>query len=375
MKNQNKDEIKNKHTIQHPLFGISTRNWIQLLDKNGGIDNKYFLRCAFITFFSVLTAPTRMLFKSIYGKKIDKMAIKHPPVFIVGHWRSGTTYLHELLGEDSQFCYVSLWNTLLPDGFLLLEPAKKFLSHFLPKTRPMDNIEVEIDGPYEEEAGIAVISQWSFFHCLHFPKNAEEQYLKSIHYDGLNDKEIDKWKNNYYTFMKTVTYSNQGKRLLLKDPANSARIPLLLELFPDAKFIHIYRNPYKVYLSTIKMRNKVLDKLALQDGNQEEIEKQVINNYHRLMTSFFEQKKLIPKENYVEVCYEDLVKDPLKQVNKIYEKLKLLGLKKALAGMNKYLERKKDYKTNVYKIDKKIIQHVSKEWEFTIKRWGYKPPK
>ena len=136
----------------------------------------------------------------------------------------------------------------------------------------------------------------------------------------------------------------------------------------------MYRNPYKVYLSTKKMRSKVLEKLALQDGNEEEIETQIIENYKRLMNSYFEQEKLIPKENLVEIRYEDLVKDPIKQVKYIYSKLKFSGINKALPGMNKYLERKKDYKVNVYKIDKKIIKHVKDNWSFTIDRWGYNPP-
>jgi hypothetical protein len=251
---------------------------------------------------------------------------------------------------------------------------KNFMAKFLPSERPMDKIKVEIDGPYEEEAGIAVISLWSFFHGFHFPKNAEEQYVKSIHYKGLSEEEKDQWDKSYYNFMKTVSYTNNGKRLLLKDPANTARIPTLLKLFPDAKFIHIKRNPYKVYLSTVKMRNNVLQKLALQDGNKDEIEKQVIENYKRLMNSFFEQKKLIPSKNYVEISYEDLVKNPIKQVKYIYSKLKLTGLKKALTGMSRYLESKKNYKVNVYKIDEKIIKHVKDSWSFTIDKWDYSPP-
>ena len=373
MKDKNKQN--NKQTIQHPLFGISVKNWFQLLEKNGGVDNRYFVRGTFITLGSIFTTPVRILFKRKYEPIINDLKIKHPPVIIIGHWRSGTTYLHELLSQDPQFCYVSLWNTMLPDSFLILEPMKKFLSNFLPKQRPMDEIKVDIDGPYEEEAAIAVFSIWSFFHCLHFARNAEEQYLKSIHFDDLTDKEKNQWKKDYLKFMKAVTYSNNGKRLLLKNPANTARITTLLELFPHASFIHIYRNPYKVYLSTIKMRNRVLDKLALQEGNEEEIEKQVIENYKRLMNSYFEQKKLIPKDRLIEIRYEDLVSDPIKQVKHIYSKLKLTGFEKALPGMMKYLERKKDYKTNVYKIDKKIIQHVKNNWSFTIKRWSYKPPK
>ena len=369
-----KNNQKNTKTIQHPLFGITFKNWMQLLNLNGGIDSNYFARGAFITIGSIVMLPVRIISRLKYESKINNTEIKNPPVFIVGHWRSGTTYLHELLSEDPQFCYVSLWNTIMPDSYLLLNSTKKFLSNFIPDERPMDSIKVDIDGPYEEEAGIAATSPWSFFHCLHFARNAEEQYLKSIHFENLTDKEKTEWDNNFLKFMKSVTYANNGKRLLLKNPANTARIPTLLELFPNAYFIHIYRNPYKVYLSTKKMRTRVLDKLALQNAKEEEIETQVIETYKRVMNSFFKQQKLIPKERYVEISYEELVKDPIKQVRKIYSKLKLPGFKDALPGMKKYLDSKKNYKTNVYKIDEKIINHVYNNWKFTIDLWDYKPP-
>jgi len=370
-----KDKQNNKKTMQHPLFGISTKNWIQVLKNNKGVDYDYFSRGIFITLSSIFTSPARFLFKMKYGSKIENAEIKNPPVIIVGHWRSGTTYLHELLGQDPQFCYISLWHTLLPDSFLILNPTKKFLSNFLPKTRPMDSIEVDIDGPYEEEAGLATLMPWSFFHCLHFPKNADEQYKRSIHFDGLTDEEKNHWKQTYLKFMKTVTFDNNGKRLLIKNPANTGRIKALIDIFPDARFIHIYRNPYKVYLSTIKMRNRVLDKLALQKGSKDEIETQVIDYYIRVMNSYFETEKLIPKENLIDIKYEDLVKDPIKQVKTIYSKLRLPGIEKALPEMQKYLDRKADYKVNVYSIDKKILKRVKDNWSFTIDRWGYKPPK
>ena len=368
----NQNIIKN---IQHPLFGISFKNWIKLLESNGGVDKKYLLKGAFITIASISMMPIRYISKLKYESKINNTKIKYPPVFIIGHWRSGTTYLHELLAEDPQFCYVSLWNTLLPDSFPIMEPIKNFLARFLPKQRPMDEIKVEINGPYEEEAGIAVMNQWAFFHCFHFARNAEEQYLKSIHFENLNEEEKSAWKKNYLRFMKSITYTNNGKRLLLKNPANTARIPTLLEIFPNAVFIHIYRNPYKVYLSTIKMRNNVLNKLALQNSNKEEIEKEIIENYKRLMKSYFEQKALIPKDNLIEIKYEDLVKDPIKLIKQIYSKLQILGFENALPKMLEYLEKQKHYKTNVYNIDKKIIQHVNSNWNFTIDSWGYTPPK
>jgi hypothetical protein len=239
----------------------------------------------------------------------------------------------------------------------------------------MDEIKVEIDGPYEDEAALAVLSPWSFFHCLHFPKNAEEQYLKSIHFYDMTSEEKNQWKTTYQQFIKTVTFTNHGKRLLSKNPPNTARITILLELFPEASFIHIYRSPYKVYLSTKKMRHNVLEKLALQNASDEDIEQQVIQNYIRLMNSYFEQKEKIPKDKFVELKYEDLISNPIEQINRIYSTLKLSGFEDAVPKIKKYLEKQSNYKTNVYAMDEKIIQHVNKNWKFTIDRWRYTPPK
>ncbi len=357
------------------MFGISTRQWIQLVKKNGGVDRRYLNRALFISMISLGTTPIRMLFKIKYGKKINEVTQNEPPIFIIGHWRSGTTYLHELLSYDPQFCYTTLWSTLLPEGCLILEPMKRFLARFLPSERPMDAIKVDMDGPYEDEAALAVLQPWSFFHCLHFPRNAEEQYLKSIHFQGLSSEEKKQWNATYLRFIKTVLFMNPGKRFLSKNPPNTARIPTLLELFPEAKFIHIYRSPYLVYLSTKKMRIRVLDKLALQDASEKEIEQQVISNYIRLMNSFFEQKEQIQPDRFVEVRYEELIQNPMKHLQFIYETLKIPGFETARPELMKYLERQSEYKTNVYSIDQKILQHVEKNWKFTIDRWGYTPPK
>ena len=80
-------KLQNKQNIQHPLFGISTKNWIRLIQQNGGIDRNYLKRGIFITCSSIVTAPARTLFKIQYESKIKKMSIQHPPVIIIGHWR------------------------------------------------------------------------------------------------------------------------------------------------------------------------------------------------------------------------------------------------------------------------------------------------
>ena len=373
--NRSGDTNRQWLSMQHPLFGISTRRWVALVKHNGGVDQRYLHKALFITVISFCTAPIRFFFRLKYEKKITEVTVNDPPVFIIGHWRSGTTYLHELLSNDPQFCYTTLWSTLLPEGCLILEPMKRFLSFFLPSERPMDAIKVAMDGPYEDEAALAVLLPWSFFHCLHFPRNAEEQYLKSIHFQGLSAEEKNQWKTMYHRFIKTVLFLHPGKRFLSKNPPNTARISTLLELFPDARFIHIYRSPYLVYLSTRKMRMRVLEKLGLQEGSPEAIEQQVLANYNRLMNSFFEQKEQIQPGRLVEVRYEDLVADPLKHLQQIYETLNIAGFEMARPQMMRYLEQQSGYKTNVYSIDERIVQQVQKHWKFTLDRWRYPPPK
>ncbi len=367
--------MKGKQDIRHPLFGTSLSNWIRLLSDHGGVDKGYFFRAAFITVSVIFFLPARLLFKTIYSPIISKTKINKPPIFIIGHWRSGTTYLHELMSNDPQFCYVSLWQTLVPGSFLILNRFKSFFSQFLPAKRPMDEIMVDMDSPYEEEAALASLDRWSFFHCFIFPRNPEHQFHRSVLFEDMSSKDVEKWKKTYLNFIKAVTYENDGKQIIIKNPANTSRIKVILDLFPDAHFIHIYRNPYKVYVSTKNLRNRLLGPFALQDTTAEDVEQQVIDNYIQLMNSFFEQRDLIPEERLVEIRYEDLIANPLEQIEQIYSKLGLSDFYKSKSAIQRHIDDQINYKTNVYKFDKELTDLVEKNWGFTIKRWGYEPPK
>ena len=360
--------------IRHPLFGITLKNWIRIITSNGGIDKEFYLKAVFVTISIIVFSPARILFKIFYGNKIRRNKIEKNPIFIIGHWRSGTTYLHELVCMDPNIAYVSLWNTLLPDSFLILDPIKEILSKFLPSTRPMDQIKVQIDGPYEEEAALSTLIPWSYFHCFIFPKNAKKQFENSVLFKGLSDKEINEWKETYLTFLKAVSYENKNKRLTIKSPANTARIKALLELFPDAYFIFIYRNPYSLYFSTMKMRKNVLNQYALQSTTEKEINEHVLENYIQLMDEYFKQKENISKNNLIEISYEELVKNPLETLEQVYTKFDLKGFKVAKPYFEKYLKENKEYKPNKYSFDKKIIQTIKDKWSYTIEKWGYKPP-
>jgi len=107
---------------------------------------------------------------------------------------------------------------------------------------------LSLDDPQEEEFAMAETSGYSFYHQWSFPRKGRELFEKYALFRNVPDDEVDQWKNLYVSILKKAAYSHRGKRLIVKNPANSARIKILLELFPHARFIHIYRNPYIVFL-------------------------------------------------------------------------------------------------------------------------------
>jgi hypothetical protein len=55
-----------------------------------------------------------------------------------------------------------------------------------------------------------------------------------------------------------------GVRYVSKNPCNIFRIRTLINLFPDARFIFLYRNPYTVVESLCRFVNAVLPGSELQ---------------------------------------------------------------------------------------------------------------
>jgi len=165
-----------------------------------------------------------------------------------------------------------------------------------------------------------------------------------------------------------------GKRLILKNPLNTVRIKIILELFPDAKFIHIYRNPYNVYLSIQMIYKNLLPLFMLHNITKKKIDYFIINIYYDMMRRYFEQKKLIPKNNLIEIKFEDLEKQPIEILKKIYRELGLIGFENAKQQIKRYLKKIAHYKKNVYSIDQNTRNKIRKFWNLTITKWKYNAP-
>jgi hypothetical protein len=240
-------------------------------------------------------------------------------------------------------------------------------------TRVIDNIPLSLDAPHEEEFALANMSPLSFLHVFTLPREAPHFFERYALFRGLSDQALAEWTDTYLTVLRKATLRTGGKRLVLKNPANSGRIRTLLDLFPDAKFVHIYRNPYDVLLSTRWVYRTVLPRSQLQEISQDQVEACVLRFYAQLMQSFLAAKALIPAGNLVEVRFEDLEVAPRVQLRRVYEGLSLPGFAEAEPAFRAYLTSVADYQKNRYELTDDVISKVNRHWKFAFAEWGYAP--
>jgi hypothetical protein len=357
--------------LNHPLCSSSLPNLIRIFIRYG-CDGRYVPRMLGIILLCLLRQPV-ILYESVrYNRRIARQTLRPDPVFIIGHWRSGTTHLQNILCSDPQFAHVTLGQAAMPLDFLTLGGLLAGpLGKALPKKRLMDNMAVAADCPWEEELALVSTSPLSFYHVSFFPRAVERIFRESILFDGGDRGLIDKWKRDYSWFMRKVQMADPDKVFLLKNPANSVRIPQILELFPEARFIHIHRDPCKVFASTVHLYLKAQQAWAFHRVERERIVEHVLKSYPVLMNGFLGQKEWIPPGRLVDVRFSDLQADPMEALKSIYQRLDLDGFDAAEPCFRKYLESVRDYRKNRLELTPEEEARVRAEWKPFFGRLGY----
>jgi len=353
----------------HPLSGGSFRNYIQQISRKG-ISFKYLYRATCMLLVSFVTMPLRIWERWRFRQEIDQVQVVDP-IFIVGHWRSGTTYIHNLMVEDQNLGFLSTTQVLAPEFFFTIEHIlRPLLDGILPKTRRMDNMKLSANSAQEEEFAMGNICPYSMYHGWYFPSSLKKAFQDFVLFQG--DQNIkSQWQTNYLYLLKKLTLAAHGKRLVLKNPANTGRIRELLEIFPNAKFIHIYRDPYVVYLSTKHLYHKILLDVTVQEFNPTEIEENIVYFYQEIMQKFFAEKELIPAPNLVEIKYEDFVGHELTALEMIYNQLQLPDFDQASVHFKQHIADQREYQKNVHTINDETIARVNSAWKFAIEKWQY----
>lgn len=338
------------------------------------VDPAYLPRLAAILLFSSLNTLLSLPERWLLPRLLRRRSVPDP-VFILGVHRSGTTHLHNLLALDPQFATPRAYQIMNPTGYMflgwLLTPL---LGAFSPWKRPMDSVRFHIFSPNEEEFALAGMTHLSPYWGLTFPRQWAE-YDRYIAIDRLPNAELAAWKYRYLTFLrKLVLWS--GKRPLLKNPYNTARLRILRQMFPQARFVHIYRDPYAVYRSNVHMAREGHCVYQLQDPDPlDNYATRFLANYRGMEDLLYRDAADLPVRQWCEVRYEELDREPLAIIRRMYAQLGLEFTAEFATRLTEYLETVKDYEKNRFRSlppDEQARIHAALAPLFD--RWGYPAP-
>ncbi len=368
------ERLKHRWSISHNyLAGITAGAWWRLLRENQfSVSPAYWHRAAFITVASLLNAGYAARERRRFGAQIDATPIQHPPVFILGHWRSGTTHLHNLLAQDEQFAFPNTYQVVNPATFLTTEAANaRRFAWLVPKKRLMDNMALSFASPQEEEFAPALLSLRSLYLGMSFPR-AMLRYARFLSFDEASAADRTAWKDALLHFLKKITLLRGQRPLLLKSPSHTAKIRILLELFPDARFVHIHRHPYEVYQSQLKFHDTVLWHTYLQRPDRTRLTDEILDRYHSLFTAYFRDQPLIPPGRFHELSFNELERDPLGAVERTYTALGIQGFATARSRLAAYIATLRDYEKNTFApLDAPTRARVDAVAGPCFERWGY----
>lgn len=364
----------NKGPAMSNISGSSFPSFIKQFSE-GQTDSKYIGRALLAGLVSFTGEPFRWYEELRYSGKVDRFEVKQDPVFILGHWRSGTTFLHNLMCEDPAYGFVTTYHGVFPNYLLGSKWLyKNMMRNMMPEKRASDNMALSPDFPQEEEFAIGCRNAMSYYNFWFFPKLAGLYFDKYIDFKGVSEKVKQQWKDDYMILVKKALMNTGGERFISKNPPHTARIPMLLEMFPNAKFIHIYRNPITVFESTKKLITSTIPPLKFHDYSEQETEATVFDIYPKLMKKYIRDKELVPEGNLVELRFEEFEKDPVMHLGKIYEQLNIPNWEEAKVHFDNYVQVQKRYKKNKYQITRKKVDEIISHWQFAMDHWQYGIP-
>jgi omega-hydroxy-beta-dihydromenaquinone-9 sulfotransferase len=342
--------------------------WHRLLFRNRyAVEPPYWYIAAIASCVTFGNMVLRWLQNGLYGGRIRRTEPVAPPIFVIGHWRTGTTLLHELLCLDPRHTSPTSLQCFAPNHFLLSEGVlKTYGTILIPERRPMDNMDAGWDRPQEDEFALCLLGLPSPYADMAFP-NRPATYPGSLDLSGLTPRQLADWKRTFRRFVQALTFRDP-RRLVLKSPPHTARVPVLRAVFPEARFVHIVRDPYVVFASTVNLWKSMSRRHGLQTPRDERvIREKVFHEFRVIYDRLEEAKPAIPPGHFHEVRYEELVQDTPGEMRKVYEALGLGGFDDYRPRLEEYLRKQAGYETNKYQLTDADREEVTRRWGDVIR--------
>jgi hypothetical protein len=241
---------------------------------------------------------------------------------------------------------------------------------FVPARRPMDNMAAGWDRPMEDEFALANLGAPTPYLSMMFP-NHGEKYPDYLSLRNVPAREREAWKWALVRFFKRLSLVDH-RRIVIKSPGHTARVRTLLELFPKAKFIHISRDPYALYFSTLKLWQSLNTEEGLHAVRDDSwLGASVIESLKRMYDAYLDDRPLLDEDQLIELRYEDLVADPKGQLRAIYQRLSLGDFDRVEPALDEHLRDVRNYRPNRHRMDDATRQMIRDEWDVYFDEFGY----
>lgn len=308
----------------------------------------------------------------LFARRLREAELHGPPVFIVGHWRSGTTLLHELMVRDERFSSPSTFQCFAPSHFLLTQWFfRKFAGWLLPGKRPMDNMDAGWDRPQEDEFALMNLGLPSPYRRIAFPRQNQVD-MEYLDLNEISATERETWLSTLKSFLLRVSVST-NRPLVIKSPTHTGRVGHLAKAFPQAKFVHITRDPRSLFPSTCRLWRSLDDVQALQTSDEAGLDEYVLTCLARMYDSFHADRSQIDDHHIIDIRYEDLIADPVGTLRTIYESLRLSDFETVSEDIQAWTEKEhREYRTNRHQLDPEQEKLLLDRWSDYFDRYGYR---
>ena len=361
----------------HNLLGCRFDNLLRLLKlSHWKLDPKRLPQTAVIFFTSLLLYPAALLEKAIMAGPIRREKIQDP-VFIIGHWRSGTSFLQNVLTRDPALGFSDpVCSATYPYCRLLAPMMRRIQRKALVDARPMDNLKYGLDFPIEDTFAVSSVTPYSIILMCSLP-NAYDYYVKTAFVEDLSEKEHAEFRRTYDTVLRKLSYMKGHRRLICKSPDNTCRLRDLMDMYPNAKYIHIYRDPYVTVKSTIHMFSCYMERLRITPPPDTDLEilmeDTIVGIFERMYREYFALKDQIPAENLIELRYEDFSDDPMRDIDRIYKHFGFDRSEEARRLQQEHVDSQKGYVKNKFVISPRLRDKVTEHLGFYMEHYGYTP--
>ena len=317
-----------------------------------------------------------------YQRLLANRPLKHDPFFILGHWRSGTTFVHNIFSQDSHFAHTTTYQTCFPHMMMCWQWLfKPLMRNTMPSHRPTDSMPLSVDQPQEEEFGLQNMCPVTYYNFWMFPQSMREYCDRFLTMRDATDEEKEEFKRQFLKLVKISLWNTEhihpkgydydNLQYLSKNPPHTGKVQLLTEMFPNARFLHLRRNPYTVFESSRAFFTQTIQPLCLNTISTEDMEQNILYAYRQMYHAYEQQKQYVPNGNLIEVKFEDFEHNAYETVQSIYECLRLPGWTEAESRIKQYIDSQKHYKKNKYSYEPRTIRLVNDALGDIIAQMGY----